>query len=209
MARNSGQSRVWPTSRNLWHTSGERPWRGSFGKFWGQEGSREHIFFTWLNEPVGLKGQGLHLGKFPRTSPEGLENGRRELAGQAQGGAGTRGPWRVGRGRTEPQAQAGAQPVSPPSWRGSELWLRGCFASALGWPEELPPDQPTAALHKGAGGFLSPCEPLRGRDPSRCVSQPTRHLLPYSFSHPPEISYSSSSWSPTGPRQDFCTLWSP
>lgn len=46
------------------------------------------------------EGQGLDLRKFPRTSPEGSEDRRRELAGRAEGGA-ARGPWRVGRGRIE------------------------------------------------------------------------------------------------------------
>lgn len=132
------------------------------GKFWGQEGSREHIFFTWLNEPVGLEGQGLHLGKFPRTSPEGLEKGRRELAGQAQGGAGTGGPWRVGRGRTEPRAQARAQPVSPPSWLravAQRLFCQRRWAGRRSSPLTDPPQHYTRGLgasshpvsHSGAG----------------------------------------------------------
>lgn len=110
------------------------------------------------------------------------------LAGQAPGGAGARGPWRVGRGRMEPRALVGAPPARPPSWRRSELWLRGCFAASwAGWRSSPLPCHRPQCYTRGLGAsevhFLSPCERLRGRDPSRCAFQPARHLLPYSFSH--------------------------
>lgn len=86
--------------------------RGPLGKYSGQEGKGERIFFAWLSRQVGLESQGLDLRKFPRTSAKRLE-GRREVAsGEGmERGAGAGGLAR-GAGAVEP---AGGRVASQPS----------------------------------------------------------------------------------------------
>lgn len=199
MDRSSGRSRVWPTSGNLWHTSGERPWRGSFRRYLGQEGSREHVLFTWFVDKLVRKVKGCTSESFLELPQRGLRTGGEIWPGQGAGRGWRRRAWRVGRGRTEPREAAREPPSSPPSWRGSELWLRHCFASAgTVWLEGLF-DRATAAalhvtqgLHKVAGGtrgaLLSPCERLGPGTPPDVPSSLQDICVPlYCFSYPSNL----------------------
>lgn len=121
------KAELWPTSRNLLHTSGEgplnQPLGGPFGKYLGPMGNDQRIFSQWLNEQVGQRRsrvgpQKVFLELLQRSRTTEGENwpaGRRE--GQHEG------PGAWGGGGLSP-AGVGVQPGSPPSWRGSELRLR-------------------------------------------------------------------------------------
>lgn len=126
-----GKAELWPTSRNLLHTSGEgsldQPFGGPFGKYLGPMGNDQRILSQWFNEQVGQRRSRVGPQKVSSNFSKGeSDDGWRELASRAEGGS-TRAPARG----------AGAD-WSPPGWESSQgaLLLEGpelqleCFESA-------------------------------------------------------------------------------
>ena len=154
------------------------------------------------------EGQGLDFRKFPRTSPEGSEDRRRELACRAEGGA-ARGPWRVGRGRTE--AGWGRRAAREPSLlAGLRAAAQMLFCErARAWPEGRPGHYIAQAEMGAAEGHSpSPCKRLGLGTPQDVLSS-TQDICHVIASATLESPYSPSAWSPNCPGQDPRASWLP
>lgn len=153
------------------------PVRGDLlANVWGRREADGASFSKGSLNKLVKEDQGLHLGKFPRTSPKTSEDWRGELVGKAEGGA-ARGRRRVRRGRTEPGSggRAASEPSLLAGLRAAAQMLFCERAPGLRGILATEPAQAGGGHPKGT--LFHPVSAGAG-DQSRRSFQPSRHLPP-------------------------------